>query len=402
MTWFVIASLLMVAASASYLAYQVLPQTIAKKHKNTNEGQDASVTNLELLRESMKALEKEYAQGMIDQAQFESSKADIERRTLQEVQITTQQSKNNQLSTKLSLTIAAFIPIGVLAVYLWVGSPKTLLQDPQMNVGQPTPAQIEAMVDKLATRMKENPTDVQGWLMLGRSYTALNRLPEAQTAFQKAIELDPKNADAMADLADIIAFMQQSADGKPKELIKKALEIDPKNVKALALAGSAAYESKEYLKAIDYWQRALKLTEPQSEFANGLSLSISNAQERAGIKKPNLNAQVSGTIQVSPSLSSKINSDDVVFIYARAIDGPRMPVAILKIKAGQLPYQFVLDDKLAMAPELSISKFKKVSIIARISKSGEATPKAGDLFGELEEVSTGSKNLKLTIDKVAN
>lgn len=401
MTWFVIISLLLVAISASYLAYQVLPQKLSKNQSLITEHQNNNATNLKLLREAMSALENDFAQGLIDKAQFESSKADIERRTLQEVQADSEQINSNQFSTKLSLVIAAFVPIGVLVVYLWVGSPKVLLQDPQMNAGQPTPAQIEAMVDKLAARMKENPTDIQGWLMLGRSYAALNRLPEAQTALKKAIALDPNNADAMADLADLIAFMQQSANGQPKELIKKALEIDPKNVKALALAGSAAFEAKEYLKAIDYWQRALKLTDPQSEFANGLSLSISNAQEKAGIKKPTINGQVSGTISIAPNLSSKVNADDVVFIYARAIDGPRMPVAILKIKASQLPYQFVLDDKLAMAPELSISKFKKVDIIARISKSGEATAKAGDLFGQLEQVSTGSKNLKVIIDKVA-
>ena len=401
MTWFAIISLLLVAISASYLAYQVLPQKLSKNQSLITEHQNNNATNLKLLREAMSALENDFAQGLIDKAQFESSKADIERRTLQEVQADSEQINSNQFSTKLSLVIAAFVPIGVLVVYLWVGSPKVLLQDPQMNAGQPTPAQIEAMVDKLAARMKENPTDIQGWLMLGRSYAALNRLPEAQTALKKAIALDPNNADAMSDLADLIAFMQQSANGQPKELIKKALEIDPKNVKALALAGSAAFEAKEYLKAIDYWQRALKLTDPQSEFANGLSLSISNAQEKAGIKKPTINGQVSGTISIAPNLSSKVNAEDVVFIYARAIDGPRMPVAILKIKASQLPYQFVLDDKLAMAPELSISKFKKVDIIARISKSGEAAAKAGDLFGQLEQVSTGSKNLKVIIDKVA-
>ena len=401
MTWFVIISLLIVGCSASYLAYQALPQTIAKKQSSSPKELDTNNSNLDLLREAFNSLEKEYAQGLLNNAQYEIAKSDIERRALEEHQATANQLSGKVLSNKLSLTIAVLVPLGILLVYLWVGNPQALLQDPQLNNGQPTPAQIEAMVDKLAARMKENPTDVGGWLMLGRSYATLNRLPEAQSAFKKAIELDPKNADAMADLADLIAFMQQSADGQPKELIKAALTIDPNNVKALALAGSAAYESKDYLKAIDYWQRALKIVEPQSEFANGLSLSISNAQEKAGIKKPNLKGQVSGTLQVLPSFNSKISGEDTVFIYARAIDGPRMPVAILKIKASQLPYNFVLDDKLAMSPEMSISKFKSVTLIARVSKSGEATPKAGDLFGELNQVAIGSKNLKLIIDKVA-
>ena len=401
MTWFVIISLLIVGLSASYLAYQALPQTIAKKQTSFSKELDTNNSNLDLLREAFNSLEKEYAQGLLNKAQYEIAKSDIERRALEENQATANPLSANTLSNKLSLTIAVLVPLGILLVYLWVGNPQALLQDPQLNNGQPTPAQIEAMVDKLAARMKENPTDVGGWLMLGRSYATLNRLPEAQSAFKKAIELDPKNADAMADLADLIAFMQQSADGQPKELIKAALTIDPNNVKALALAGSAAYESKDYLKAIDYWQRALKIVEPQSEFANGLSLSISNAQEKAGIKKPNLKGQVSGTLQVLPSFNSKISGEDTVFIYARAIDGPRMPVAILKIKASQLPYNFVLDDKLAMSPEMSISKFKSVTLIARVSKSGEATPKAGDLFGELNQVAIGSKNLKLIIDKVA-
>lgn len=401
MTWFVIIALLLVGLSTCYLAYQVLPQTIAKRQSTNTAAQSLDSSNLDLLRDALSTLEKELAQGIIDEAQYQASKTDIERRALIEHQQATNKNSNNVLTSKLAISIALLLPIGILAIYLWVGTPKALLQGDQIANGQPTPAQIEAMVDKLAARMKENPTDVQGWLMLGRSYAALNRLPAAKDAFAKAIALDPKNADAMADLADLIAYMQQSAEGEPKKLIEQALAIDPKNVKALALAGSTAYENKNYLKAIDYWQRALKLTDPQSEFANGLSLSISNAQEKAGIKKPSLGASISGSLQISPALASQVKPDDTVFIYARAIDGPRMPVAILKIKASQLPYNFVLDDKLAMAPELSISKFKAVTIIARVSKSGEATPKPGDLTGQLDQVNVGSKNIKLIIDKVA-
>lgn len=401
MTWFVIIALLLVGLSTCYLAYQVLPQTIAKRQSTNTAAQSLDSSNLDLLRDALSTLEKELAQGIIDEAQYQASKTDIERRALIEHQQATNKNSNNVLTSKLAISIALFLPIGILAIYLWVGTPKALLQGDQIANGQPTPAQIEAMVDKLAARMKENPTDVQGWLMLGRSYAALNRLPAAKDAFAKAIALDPKNADAMADLADLIAYMQQSAEGEPKKLIEQALAIDPKNVKALALAGSTAYENKNYLKAIDYWQRALKLTDPQSEFANGLSLSISNAQEKAGINKPSLGASITGSLQISPALASQVKPDDTVFIYARAIDGPRMPVAILKIKASQLPYNFVLDDKLAMAPELSISKFKAVTIIARVSKSGEATPKPGDLTGQLDQVNVGSKNIKLIIDKVA-
>lgn len=401
MTWFVIIALLLVGLSTCYLAYQVLPQTIAKRQSTNTAAQSLDSSNLDLLRDALSTLEKELAQGIIDEAQYQASKTDIERRALIEHQQATNKNSNNVLTSKLAISIALLLPIGILAIYLWVGTPKALLQGDQIANGQPTPAQIEAMVDKLAARMKENPTDVQGWLMLGRSYAALNRLPAAKDAFAKAIALDPKNADAMADLADLIAYMQQSAEGEPKKLIEQALAIDPKNVKALALAGSTAYENKNYLKAIDYWQRALKLTDPQSEFANGLSLSISNAQEKAGINKPNLGASITGSLQISPALASQVKPDDTVFIYARAIDGPRMPVAILKIKASQLPYNFVLDDKLAMAPELSISKFKAVTIIARVSKSGEATPKPGDLTGQLDQVNVGSKNIKLIIDKVA-
>ena len=401
MTWFVIIALLLVGLSTCYLAYQVLPQTIAKRQSTNTATQSLDSSNLDLLRDALSTLEKELAQGIIDEAQYQASKTDIERRALIEHQQATNKNSNNVLTSKLAISIALLLPIGILAIYLWVGTPKALLQGDQIANGQPTPAQIEAMVDKLAARMKENPTDVQGWLMLGRSYAALNRLPAAKDAFAKAIALDPKNADAMADLADLIAYMQQSAEGEPKKLIEQALAIDPKNVKALALAGSTAYENKNYLKAIDYWQRALKLTDPQSEFANGLSLSISNAQEKAGIKKPSLGASITGSLQISPALASQVKPDDTVFIYARAIDGPRMPVAILKIKASQLPYNFVLDDKLAMAPELSISKFKAVTIIARVSKSGEATPKPGDLTGQLDQVNVGSKNIKLIIDKVA-
>ena len=396
MIWFIAIAILMIGLCTIYLIYKVLPRTVQKNSSVVSSNQ--MEINLNILREALISLEKEYQEGLINQDQFENAKADLERRALDEnIQSHTDSSK--KLSNKWAILIGLLLPTSALVLYLLIGTPRALLEPELSSTPQrPSAAQIDAMVEKLAKHMQDNPSDVSGWMMLGRSYTALNRLPEAEIAFKKALALEPKNADLMADLADLMAYMKQSAQGEPKLLIQKALQLDPNNLKALALSGSVAFEEKNYAKAIEYWQHALKLTQADDDFAQGLRSSISNAQEKSGIKSATSSASISGIVSLAPALAKQTNPEDTVFIYARASQGPKMPVAIMKIKVSELPYQFTLDDRLAMSEQVSISKFQEFTVTARISKSGNAMPQAGDLFGQLNQVRLGSKSLNLIIN----
>ena len=303
-------------------------------------------------------------------------------------------------------------------MYGWLGQPQAVLP-PELQAGaaaEPTQAQVEAMVAQLAKRLDElpsgQPPDPQAWEMLARAYASLQRFEESNRAYIRAGELAPRNAQLLADHADVLAMVQgQSAAGEPTRLIERALAIDPKNLKALALAGTAALQRQDPSAAVVFWSRAQALAPPDSEFAAGLasSLDVARAQLPAAApqgSRPAASAPaapalaISGTVSMAPALAAQLAASDTVFVFARAVQGSRMPLAILKFKASELPRAFTLDDSSAMSPDLKLSGAGQVMLVARVSRSGNAMPQAGDLTGELGPVKPGSPGLRLVLNSV--
>lgn len=415
----------------------------------TGGADDAQRANLQVLREQLAALDAEHASGALEPVQYRQARTEIERRALEE-----EDGQAAGLSAaaakaragKTAVLVGVFIPVFALLLYTLLGTPQALLPNaglaaaPAKNPsGEVTQAQIEEMVAKLAQRMESKTTaeagDLQGWTMLARSYSVLQRYTEASRAYGRARALAPEDAQLMADHADVMAMVQnQSVLGEPLQLVERALKLDPKNLKALALAGSAAFERKDFAGALDYWGRAQQIAPPGSEFASGLESSIQQARAAMGAAggagvpaktaaapatppaagaaaagsgaaaastAAGANAQgVSGVVQLAPALAAKVAPTDTVFIFARAANGPRMPLAILKRRAGELPITFTLDDSTAMSPEMKLSKFPSVIVGARISRSGDAMPQSGDLTGQAGPVAVGAGKLVVTIDGV--
>jgi cytochrome c-type biogenesis protein CcmH len=398
--------------------------------------QDADRANLAVLREQLAALDAERAAGMLDTEQHRLARIEIERRALEEEQVLLRPTVDTRAS-KTAVVLGVSIPFFVLVVYALVGYPQAMLPQPAAAAesagGEVTSAQIAAMVESLSKRLEGKTTveagDLQAWTMLARSYAVLQRYPEASRAYARARKLAPDDAQLMADQADVLAMTQnQSLVGEPTQLIERALRIDPKNIKTLALAGSAAFERKEFTAALGYWERAQQLAPAGSEFAAGLESSIQQARVAVGgapsvaasgdqgagpavppgvadsvaakVVTATATAPTRGVVQLAGALAGKVSPGDTVFVFARAAQGPRMPLAILKRKAGELPLTFALDDSSAMSPELKLSKFPNVVIGARISRSGDAMPHSGDLIGQIGPVATGSDKLVLVIDAV--
>ena len=386
---------------------------------------DAQRANLQILREQLAALDAELASGVLDATQYRLARTDIERRTLEEAQVAERSPPTATRASKTAVTLAVCLPLFAFVIYGVLGDPQAMLpraaSAAQNDVTLP---QIEAMVEKLAQRLDNQPTqqdgDAQAWTMLARSYSVLQRYADASRAYGRARALQPENAQLLADHADVMAMVQgQSVLGEPLQLVQRALQLDPKNLKALALAGSAAFERKDYKAALDWWGQAIPLAPAGSEFASGLQSSMQQARSAMGETNPGAAAaspaavaqappaaatdtgkRVSGVVMLSPALAAKAAPDDTVFVFARAADGPRMPLAILKRKVSDLPLTFLLDDSTAMSGEMRLSKFPRVVVGARVSKSGDAMPRAGDLTGQTGPVDTGSNKLVITIDGV--
>ena len=404
------AALLLVLALAL-----VLPALLKSKSNAGNSTGDAAQANLSVLRSQLTQLDADFAAGSINADQLALAKSDIERRALEE-ESSPESAVAPARSTRTAWALGLTIPLLALGVYGFLGNIQAL--DPanlQAKVeNEPTPEQIEAMVSAFAARLEAVPAneapDPKAWEMLARSYAAMQKFPEANKAYKRAVELNPGNAQIIADHADVLAMLQgQSMVGEPTILFERALVLDPNNLKALALAGSAAFEKKDFAKAVQFWEKASKLAPPGSDFAKGLASSVDEARAASGAPKVAAKsaptpaatpASIQGIVSLSPTLKSKVAPDDTVFIFARAAQGPRMPLAILKRKANELPITFTLDDSTAMADELKLSKFELVIVGARVSKSGNAIPQSGDLVGQSASVKAGGGKLALVIDSV--
>jgi cytochrome c-type biogenesis protein CcmH len=403
--------------------------------------------NLQVLREQLAALDAEHANGALDASQHQLARSEVERRALEEEQDVVRPAVANRAG-KTAIALGAFVPLFVFVVYGGLGTPEALLpRSPAQaaangngdgaETGGVTAQQIDAMVSKLANRLENQtapqPGDAEAWTMLARSYAVLQRFPEASRAFGRARGLAPDNAQLLADHADVLAMLQgQTVAGEPAKLVMRALEIDPRNLKALALAGSAAFERKDFSTALKFWGQAKSLAEPGSAFASGLDGSIQQAQAAGGqapgaapavamapapavpagpkpvvpqaapnqAKAAAGASKVSGVVQLAGPLAAKAAPGDTLFVFARAAQGPRMPLAILKMRVSDLPLTFTLDDSSAMSPEMTLSKFPMVVVGARVSRSGDAMPRTGDLVGQVGPVETGSTKLTITIDSV--
>jgi cytochrome c-type biogenesis protein CcmH len=269
--------------------------------------------------------------------------------------------------------------------------------------------QFEALVSRLAARMKENPEDAEGWMMLGRSYAVLGRFGEASEAYAKAAARMPRDAQLLADHADALAMAQGGTlHGEPEKILMRALAVDPDNVKALLLAGTAAFNRNDHSGAIRHWERVLSLLPAESDMIQRVRASVAEARSlaaspggKAQTAKPAQGrggSRVSGMVRLAPELAGKVAPGDTVFIFARAAEGPRMPLAILRKRGSDLPAEFILDDSMAMAPQMKLSTFPSVVIGARVSKSANASPQPGDLQGSSGPVKVGDRGVSVVID----
>ena len=285
---------------------------------------------------------------------------------------------------------------------------------------QMTPQKLQAMADQLAQRLEKEPNNAEGWVMLGRIHRALARYDQANAALQKALALE-RNDDIVVERAEVLAQKNNgSFKGEPWAIINGVLKTDPQNGNALLLAGSAAFSEGRFKDALVYWEKVSGLLPASSPDLPALAEAIDKAREHLGLPpqaplsagnapasagamaKPASDGteRLSGRVSLGPALEAQVSPKDTVFIYANAAEGPRMPLAIIRTTVDKLPYDFVLDDSLAMNPQMKLSQVKSVMVRARISKTGNAMPQAGDFGASVGPVTPGSpEKLELTISK---
>lgn len=273
----------------------ILPPAVERAGESGKKDLDErKQANVAVYRDQLSELEADLKNGIVSQEQYTQDREEIERRLLEDT--AGEQTKQKAVPLNARGTVYALgiaIPAVAIVFYLNVGMPKAITGDvastrpaqSSPSSGQRTQAQIDASVAALAERLKANPSDVAGWTMLARSYSSMERFGEAAGAYAKATELNPKDADLLADYAFAVAMASgRSLEGRPQEIINQALKVDPNNAKALQLAGSAAFQAKDYKKAVTYWERVLSQVPPDSEAGQMITARINEAKTLAGAK----------------------------------------------------------------------------------------------------------------------
>ena len=372
--------------------------------------------NAAIYRDQLEALARDQARGVISPANYEATRDELQLRLLDDTEepATPAQASTTFWSARRTAAVVALVlPLGAAGMYWWLGTPQAI--DP-VRAAKAEEDKVMQMVESLAARLRANPDNPKGWAMLARSYKVMGRLDEAEQAFAKVGPLLETDPDLLANYADLLAVRAGGRlEGQPLVLVNKALAINPMHPMSLMLAATAAYQQGNFAGAVKHWEQLLLVLEPGSPDAEQLQIYIADARAKGGLKpaaaaapqaasrKPPPGhpggASVSGEVTLDSALKSKAAPDDVVMVIAR-VPGTRMPVAVLRTRAADLPLKFTLDDALAMSPQARISLASEVDVEARISKSGMAQPEPGDLISVVQTVKVGTQGLKIRVAKV--
>jgi len=412
---FWILTIIMVAVGLLILA----PVLLNRKQVNLEDNREQDVI---IAKERIQELKAELEAGTLTKEIYQQTLEELEKGLLIDIADVEVVAGNGSTRTVWITSIALVFIVPALSYGLYnyqgapqylnvagPGAPATMLESKSKDGKIPS---MEEMISGLEKKATENPDDPNAWYLLGRLYAASERFADSVEAYQRLVKVSDRQPTALVVLADSIAMTQDgSLTGRPIQLINEALKKEPTHTTALWMAGQAEADLKQYTKAIDYWQRAAQGLTDNKEMLGELRTMIDEAvilAQQAGmevpeIKLPDASAIVSIAIKITldPALQSRLEENDVLFIFARAASGPPMPLAAIKRQASDLPMTVVLDSSSLLRPGSQLKDYNQLKIAARISHSGQPIAQSGDLQSRAQLVSPSSTTgISLIIDEL--
>ncbi|THJ22116.1 MAG: c-type cytochrome biogenesis protein CcmI [Nitrospira sp. CG24E] len=391
---------------------------------------------LSIYRQQFAELGQDRANGVLTDELYQQARRELERRLLEETGTTEPTPKIawQQMHARpvaVAIAIAIIVPTVSGLLYWQIGNPLAMTEPPAASLsaqtggedGSPFADGLGPLIERLKQKMEQNPNDGTGWALLARSYMGMGRHAEAALAYENATKLIPDDAQLLADYADAMGVLHgRKLEGRPEALIQQALKIDPRNVKALMLAGTVAFNRNNFARAAKDWELAranlpadvdpemtqqlvAAIEEAKSHLSGGQGMVSANTEYTEPVapvqpaKQAGQPRAIRGTVTMSPSLASKGSSTDTLFVFAREMSGPPMPVAIVRATKKDLPFTFQLDDSTSPMPSRKLSSAGPVVIVARLSKSGQAMPQSGDLEGTSQPIQSGINGINIVIDR---
>lgn len=396
MTLFVILAVVMLAIA---LAIVLLPMLRQREQAATAAGGNP---------QRLKALSDALAAGVINDEEFKTKLAGFNASGPSPIS-----GSNRRPALLASLLVALLLPAAAIVLYQFNGEPKALNpanleRSSSVTTSEATSTgqgvEMDEAIAGLIAKLEVNPDNAEGWALLGRAYQAMGKFAESRDALKQALDIEPDNHDLTIEYAQALALSGDGRRivGKPRELIETVLKDDPEHQRALWLIGISDYQAGDYDAAIAAWNRLLPALPPDSDIARSVRAQIADAQQLGGTspaseasgaspqnkvaasttqEDPRATAGPVLTIEVSldANLKDKLEFGSTLFVFARAENGPPMPLAIQRLPAGNLPVTVQLDDSMGMLPSMKLSMFPRVVVGARISASGNAMAQTGDL-----------------------
>jgi len=310
----------------------------------------------------------------------------------------------------LCLSIALLLPLGAGVLYLKVGTPAALNG---VSAQAQTPISLPQAIAQLRQHLAQQPDDQQGWMLLAQTSAMMRQPGDARDAWDHVLKLDANNAEAMVGWAESDSMLRADhrIDGRARELLQRAVKQHPDNQRGLWLLGISDFQRGDYRSAAATWRLLQPQLEPGSSVAQSVAEQIAIADARAGGAPADASgsaaaavpagASLQVNVTLAPALQAKLAKGDVLYVYARAPDGPPMPLAVARIEPVKLPVTVTLNDAMAMTPAYKLSSVARVFVGARISHDGQPTAAPGDLEGDAGVVEVARKTpVAITIDKV--
>jgi cytochrome c-type biogenesis protein CcmH len=402
------------------VALAILLPPLLRLRTVTSGGQDL---NIAVARERLQEMETESADGALDHAQLEAAREELKSELLLDIEHgdADEDSLSGRRDVFGVLAVVVCVPLIAFAMYGVLGDQNAVRAVPLApektdTAAQPEDMSIDSMIARLEARLEQTPDDATGWLMLARSYSFSQRWNDAERAYGRARDLDPQNPDVLVEYAGVLGRRANGIlAGLPEQLLQTALQAQPGHLNALFLMGHVNFQSQRFNEALHLWQQVAGKLDPGSDDLRQLQGYMAEARNQLGLPPDTATAAAPPTpapapasapgksievsVDLDPAFAAQVAPGDTLFVYARATEGPRMPLAITRVTASDLPLTVTLDESMAMMPNMTLATFEQVTVEARISKSGSAIPQSGDIRGTRSPVQPGNgETVEILID----
>ncbi len=414
MFWIIVAVL-----TFAGLAFVVYPLLSSRKNDEVLSRAEA---NRALYHSKVEELQFDLEKGLLDQEEYDDSVADLQRALLTDVGTGEKQELRSGKNFGLTATVIVLLPVAAISLYLQFSTADKETQvTPQQAQQAAQVESLEASISNLEQRLLDEPENLEGWRMLGQSYFVLQKFQKAIGAYSKASELaEHKDPTLMVLMAEASAFANGENFGEYElTLLDSALKIDPTHERALWYAGYGAYKNSNFTDAAKHWEALLELVPAdRTDVKSTLLKYLNDARQKSGQEMiaaaesttPSSNDKdksdkrlITVSVGLSEQLKEKVNPADTLFVYARAAEGPKMPLSLSRLTVADLPVTVTLTEDMAMIQNMTMGSFDQVHAVARISKSGQAITQPGDFIAQsvlVDFTKSLTANVSLNIDTI--